>query len=102
MVKGKTLLREKNFIVSVEGRRVSSLDTSVPVVLQGKIDLLALDGKDAYVIDYKYSAHGKKTLKERYEKQLDLYAYAVEKSLNVKVKGKYIISLLTGETVKID
>ena len=101
VVKGKNLLREKNFIVSVKGSMVSDTDTSAPVVLQGKIDLLAIDDDGAYVIDYKYSAHGENTLKKRYSKQLELYAYAVEKSLNVKVKGKYIISLLTGETVKI-
>ncbi|MDY6367270.1 MAG: PD-(D/E)XK nuclease family protein, partial [Clostridia bacterium] len=70
--------------------------------LQGVIDLLAVDKYDAYVIDYKYSAHDGITLKERYKKQLDLYAYAVEKSLNLKVKGKFIVSLLTGETISID
>ena len=101
-IKGKTLLREKNFIVNVEGKNVTDLNTSVPVLLQGKIDLLILDETGAYIIDYKYSSVSKDVLIKRYAKQLDLYAYAVEKSLNVKVKGKYIVSLMTGETVKID
>lgn len=100
-IKGKKTYREKNFIVSVPGIKVIGAPTDAKVVLQGKIDLLVVDGGDAYVIDYKYSAHGEDTLKARYSKQLDLYAYAVEKTLDLKVRGKYIVSLLTGEVITL-
>ena len=100
-VKGKKTYREKNFIVAVKGSDVLNAPTDAEVVLQGKIDLLVVDKENAYVVDYKYSAHDGETLKKRYGKQLNLYAYAVNKTLGLNVKGKYIISLLTGEVVAL-
>ena len=77
-------------------------DSDSKVLIQGTIDLLCVDENYAYVLDYKYSSKNAKSLKERYKKQLDLYALAVEKVLGVKVKEKRIINLLSGESVLID
>ncbi|MBE7086862.1 MAG: hypothetical protein E7369_01000 [Clostridiales bacterium] len=101
-IDGKTLYREKSFIMNVPARMLYGTDSDDCVLVQGIIDLLVIDGDDAYIIDYKYSNSSEKHLKERYSTQLNLYAYAVEKGLGLKVKSKTIISLLNGKSVAID
>ncbi len=98
-IKEGKLYREKPFIVSIEANRIFDVKTEEEVLLQGIIDLLAVDGDNAYVIDYKYSKKDGVALKERYAKQLELYAYAVEKVLNKKVVSKTLVNLFTGEVV---
>lgn len=101
-LKGKTLYREKSFLANVPASLLFDSDTKTEVLVQGKIDLLAIGDNTVQIVDYKYSALPKDVLKEKYKKQLKLYAYAVEKVLKVKVSDLYLISLLTGETVAID
>lgn len=101
-VGGKTLYREKRFIANVPANLVFGTKSQTPVLIQGVIDLLAVGKNDAEIIDYKYSNKSAEKLKETYYKQLDLYAYSVEKSLNVKVTQKRIVSLLSGESVIIE
>ncbi len=101
-LKDKQLYREKSFIVNVPSNMLFDDGNESEVLVQGVIDLLVIDGDTATIIDYKYSAHSEERLKRTYRKQLELYAYAVEKGLGLKVKDKIIVSLLTGETVKID
>jgi len=98
-VKSCKLYREQAFIVNVEADRVTKKQTKENIVLQGIVDLLAIGEEGAFVIDYKYSSLEKSSLKARYEKQLDLYAYAVEKVLNKKVLNKILINLFTGDAV---
>ena len=52
-------------------------------------------------MDYKYSTLSEEGLKARYKKQLDLYAYAVEKVLEKKVVRKTLVNIFTGQTVFI-
>jgi ATP-dependent exoDNAse (exonuclease V) beta subunit len=63
---------------------------------------LVIDGDKAKIVDYKYSKLSAEGLKRKYSLQLSLYAYAVEKVLGVKVSDKIIVSLMSGEIVKID
>ncbi len=102
VLKGKKLYREKGFLTAIEAKAIfPQKNSEEKLVLQGVIDLLCVDGEEAYIIDYKYSTKSREGLKEFYKKQLDLYAYAVQKVLNVKVKSKKIINLLSGEWVDI-
>ena len=72
------------------------------VLVQGIIDLLAINGDDAIIIDYKYSAiKNEKTLIERYKKQLELYAYAVEKVLKKRVLKTYLINVNTCKLIEV-
>ena len=98
-VKGCELYREQPFIVNIEADKVTTKATQENIVLQGIIDLLAIGADGAFVIDYKYSSLEKTSLKARYEKQLELYAYAVEKVLDKKVLGKILVNLFTGDTI---
>ena len=98
----KTLYRERSFLVDIEADKILQTDSKEKVLLQGVIDLLVIGEDGAEIIDYKYSALGVEGLKTRYKKQLDLYAYAVEKLLGVKVIKKTVVNIFTGHTAKID
>ncbi len=100
-LKDSKLYREKSFLVQVPASKVIPTATEEGVLLQGIIDLLCIDADGARVIDYKYSSLKSDALKEKYQKQLDLYAFAVEKVLKIKVKEKRLVNLFTGETVKM-
>jgi ATP-dependent exoDNAse (exonuclease V) beta subunit len=100
-IKGKKAYREKAFLVEIEADKLSNVDTNEKVLLQGVIDLLVVGENEAEIFDYKYSKHDGVYLKTTYKKQLDLYAYAVEKILRKPVVSKKIVNLLTGEIVPI-
>lgn len=100
-IRGRELYREKSFLVEIEAKKIFDTESEEGVLLQGVIDLLVVDGNDAYLFDYKYSSLDKQSLKKAYAKQLELYAYAVDKVLNLKVKDKILINLFTGEVVDI-
>ena len=97
------LYKEQYFVCKAPAKDVieGSLSNE-KVLLQGVIDLLVIDGDDAYIVDYKYSSKGRDALIKTYAKQLKLYKYAVETSLNIKVKKTYLVSLLSGEIVETD
>ena len=101
-VKGKTLYREKDFIVYIPADRVFKTQSKADVLLQGVIDLLAVNDGYADVIDYKYSRRKKDTLIATYKTQLDLYAYAAEKAAGVKVRNKILVNLFSGESFVIE
>ncbi len=97
----KALFREKNFLVNIEAKEILSVNSSESVLLQGVIDLLVIDGDNAEIIDYKYSSLTADSLKAKYSKQLDLYAYAVNKILGKKVTRKTLVNIFTGESVSV-
>ncbi|MBO4251918.1 MAG: UvrD-helicase domain-containing protein [Clostridia bacterium] len=101
-VKGKTLFREQPFIVDIAANEVFDTGSKEEVLLQGVIDLLAISGDTAEIIDYKYSVLNADSLKKKYAVQLDLYAYAAERALKVKVVSKTLVNLFTGETVRLN
>ncbi len=102
LIKDKKLYREKDFIVSVEASKVFDIESKERVLLQGIIDLLAVGENEAVIIDYKYSSLEIESLKRRYKTQLDLYAYALNKSVKKEVKAKALVNLFTGESVVFD
>ena len=69
------------------------------VLVQGVIDLLAVKGDVAIIVDYKYSGRNAASLIATYKKQLELYAYAVEKVQKLKVEKTYIFNIRTCELV---
>ena len=81
---------------------LDGVNTVESVLMQGVIDLLAVKDDKAIIIDYKYSGKSKDNLLKTYAKQLKLYKYAVETSLQVKVIKTAIVSLLSGETVVVE
>ena len=101
-IKDQALYREKEFFVNIEADQVFDTDSKEQVVLQGVIDLLAVSENHAVIVDYKYSSLTKDSMVKKYKKQLELYAYAVQKSLGKQVKTKMLVNLYTGEYSIID
>jgi ATP-dependent exoDNAse (exonuclease V) beta subunit len=101
-LKDMQVFKEKSFICYIPSQSVNGVISDSNVLVQGVIDLLAIKENEAIILDYKYSKKGKEALIKTYKKQLDLYALAVENSLNVKVVKKAILSLVSGEIVFID
>ena len=97
----KKLYREQQFLVEIEADKLFDVDSKTPVLVQGVIDLLIIGKDGAEIVDYKYSTLSEEGLKARYKKQLDLYAYAVEKVLEKKVVRKTLVNIFTGQTVFI-
>lgn len=84
--KNKTIIKEKEFTMSID-------DHGDRVLVQGTIDLY-LKGEKNILIDYKFTRESdEKKLIERYKKQLDLYAQAIENAEKIKVDEIYLISL---------
>ncbi|MBE7081917.1 MAG: hypothetical protein E7372_05100 [Clostridiales bacterium] len=100
-VKGTKLYREKMFLTLVDAGMVLDTLSKEQVVLQGVIDLLSIANDGAIIIDYKYSSLDNESLKKQYHKQLELYAIATKKVLNLDIKKMVIVNLFTGETVEI-
>ncbi len=100
-IKGFELYKEQPFIAFFKANEIKSAESDDKILVQGIIDLLAVKDNEAIIIDYKTSSSSIKALALRYKTQLDVYAAAVEKSLGLKVKGEYLLNLLTGEFIKI-
>ena len=95
------LYKEQPFMTTFSARELYGDDCDSKVLVQGIIDLLAVKDGEVIIVDYKTSAHSSERLKRDYEMQLYLYKKAVEKCLKLKVKGVYILSLITGELVEL-
>ena len=86
--------REQPFIMYVP-----VFGTEQKVLVQGVIDLLIDKGDSYVVVDFKTGSSNAEKLKERYSKQLELYAEGVEKILRKPVSEKIIYGVMTGTKV---
>lgn len=92
VVKGK-VYKEREFIMSAKLNEVLNIDSDNDIIIQGIIDLFSL-GEKNILIDYKYSSiKDEKKLLHHYQKQLDLYATAIEKAFDIELDEIYLLSL---------
>lgn len=93
--------KERYFIADMPTREVFGGGADGDSVLvQGVIDLLAVDAKgEAVIVDYKTTAPDKLDC-EAYRTQLRLYKAAVERCTPYKVKRAMLYSFVTGDTVE--
>lgn len=100
-IENKGVYREKSFLANFTANELYGIDSQENVLVQGVIDLLLVSEDGLEIIDYKYSNKSSENLLKTYEKQLNLYALAVERATGKKVKSKTILSLLNGESVAV-
>lgn len=93
-LKGWKVYREKPFVAMIRAD-LAGLDGGDDVLVQGVVDVLGIKDGQMAIIDYKYSSSGPEALKERYGRQLELYALAAEQSLGLKAAKKIIINIKT-------
>lgn len=92
--------REKPFIAYVSSAEAGG-DGADEVLLQGVIDLIAIGGETCHIIDYKYSNKDDGYLKNRYARQLELYALAAKQITGFEVKSKNIINIKNARVIEV-
>lgn len=98
-----TLYREQHFMKQVPNDYLfPDSDSPEPVILQGIIDAFFIEDGEIVLVDYK-SDHVREaeTLIGRYQKQLELYAEALEKITGLRVKEKLIYSIILEQAIPI-
>ena len=91
MLKGKKVLKEQKFVLRLENGSL----------MQGVIDLIAIDEDGFTLIDYKVSGANEKELLRRYKEQILLYARATEQILQIKRKKLFIYAVKSAKLVEV-
>ena len=103
--KENTLYREQHFMQEVEYEKLFSEDGGdnvEKVILQGIIDAFIMEEEGIILVDYKTDrVKDGEELKNRYQKQIDLYSEALEQILGKKVKRRVLYSFSLGEEVDL-
>ena len=81
----------------------SNVDSHVEkVILQGIIDAFIMEEEGIILVDYKTDrVKDGEELRNRYQKQIDLYSKALEQILGIKVKRRVLYSFSLGEEVDL-
>ncbi len=96
------LIKEKEFVMTATLSDISEINSDDEVLVQGAVDCFCLGDKPV-LIDYKFTSQkNTKKIKEKYNKQLNLYAKAIEKAFKIKLYKKYILSLKYNELIEIN
>lgn len=101
MCNSKKVFREKPFILEMDE---STGYTDCPVMVQGIIDCMFKEKGGYVLVDYKTDnvvKNAEDILKEKYSKQLELYAFAIEELTGKPVLEKIIFHLKTGKTILV-
>ncbi len=99
-----TATTEQSFMGYFKGERFTAHQTEKRVLIQGVLDLMLVNKEknQCILVDYKYSsAKNIEVLKERYSQQMDIYSYAIENILKIKIEKIYIVNVRTGEFIEI-
>ena len=107
MEQSENLRREIRFTVELAASEVNPGLTGQngrePVVLQGAVDCVFEENGGLILVDYKTDyVKEEQELKNRYCRQLSLYALALEQTTGLKVTEQYLYSFSLGEAVRIN
>ena len=97
----------KRNIDSIESNRESFVESNADshvekVILQGIIDAFIMEEEGIILVDYKTDrVKDGEELRNRYQKQIDLYSEALEQILGKKVKRRVLYSFSLGEEVDL-
>lgn len=97
------LFKEQPFTYLVKASEVEKVyPNDEDIIVQGIIDAFFYEGDDIVIMDYKTDrVKSGKELVDRYEKQLELYAQALEQITGKKVKECIIYSVALGESIRL-
>lgn len=101
-IKNSKLYKERKFCQLVPANELNGAPSSELVLIQGIIDLIAVDSDGAILIDYKISTiESDDDLRKSYQTQMHLYKAAIEKILKIKVKKVLLINVLQEKVVEV-
>ena len=103
--KGNSLYREQHFMQEVEYEKLfpeDGGDNVEKVILQGIIDAFIMEEDGIILVDYKTDrVKDGEELRNRYQKQIDLYREALGQILGKKVKRRVLYSFSLGEELDL-
>ena len=101
----KEVQKEKPFYINISASEIYNEKTDQNILVQGIIDLYYIDKDDKLIlVDYKtdYIESGcEYILKQRYNKQIELYSQALEQALDKKVDKRYIYSVCLNKEIEM-
>ena len=101
-IKGLKVFKERQFTMKLKVNELLQDAFDEEIMVQGIIDLFAM-GEKNILIDYKYSnIQNEEILKDKYQKQLKLYKFAIEKAYKIKINEIYLLSLKYGRLMRIN
>ena len=102
--KAKKVYKEQPFYINLKSNEIYKDGSDENVLVQGIIDLYYINSNDEVIlVDYKtdWVEEGQEqSLVDKYKKQLELYASALEKSLEREVSKKYIYSVRLNKMIE--
>ena len=101
----KEIYQETPFYINLKAKEVYNTHIEDSILVQGIIDLYFIDKNDNIVlVDYKtdYVENKKeKILVEKYKKQIEIYARAIQEAIGKPVAEKYIYSLYLDKDILV-
>lgn len=99
---GCKIRKEQSFVFKTPYNAIYDCEINDEVLVQGVIDLLIIEQNKISVIDYKNTKiKDVDKLKQRYAKQLELYALAVKLGFNIENVQTYIYNIQTTDLIKL-
>ena len=91
IMQSTNVMREKAFEVQIDANILyPETDSSEKIILQGIIDCCFEEDGKLVLVDYKTDVYSDASeIHEKYDKQLNAYAYALEKILKKPIKEKF-------------
>ena len=99
---GYKIYREQPFVAGFSAKDVGYEKAEGEILVQGIIDLLAVKGDEAIILDYKATGKSREEMLGKYKTQLGIYKKAVEKVMKLKVKKTILFNVFTCETVEVE
>lgn len=99
---GYKIYREQPFVAGFSAKDVGYEKAEGEILVQGIIDLLAVKGDEAIILDYKATRKSREEMLGKYKTQLEIYKKAVEKVIKLKVKKTILFNVFTCETVEVE
>ena len=99
---GYKIYREQPFVAGFSAKEVGYKKADGEILVQGIIDLLAVKGDEAIILDYKATGKSREEMLGKYKTQLEIYKKAVEKVMKLKVKKTILFNVFTCETVEVE
>lgn len=99
---GYKIYREQPFVAGFSAKDVGYEKAEGEILVQGIIDLLAVKGDEAIILDYKATGKSREEMLGKYKTQLEIYKKAVEKVMKLKVKKAILFNVFTCETVEVE
>ena len=99
---GYKIYREQPFVAGFSAKEVGYKKAEGEILVQGIIDLLAVKGDEAIILDYKATGKSREEMLGKYKTQLEIYKKAVENVMKLKVKKTILFNVFTCETVEVE